>query len=302
MEEWVQSDLACEAGGGGNEAIPGVLHREECVGEIRIRRTHIETEEASRRLQQACGSYTGFLVGILSLLSPSTEKTLCALLSGEVRGMAERLCGKRLDRERSVLVVGLGNAGLTPDAIGPRTLSRLVATRHLAQEQAELYRELDTCALSLLAPGVLGQTGIETLELLRGAVRAVKPDLLVAVDALAARDCAHLSSVIQVSDSGLRPGSGVGNRRAAVDRETLGVPVIAIGVPTVVRSSILVLDALHEAGVGEVGEEVRRVLENRRDFFVTSKDCDAVTDAAARLLAEALAEAFTPGLVEAGLV
>ena len=302
MEEWIHSDLACEASGDGGEGIPGVLHREERVGEICIRRTRIATEEASRRLQQTCGSYTGFLVGTLSLLSPSTEKSLCALLAGEVRGMAERLCGRRPGSESSVLIVGLGNAGLTPDAIGPRTLSRLIATRHLAEEQAELYRELDTCALSLLSPGVLGQTGIETLELLRGAVRAVKPDLLVVIDALAARDCAHLSSVIQISDTGLRPGSGVGNRRAAVDRETLGAPVIAIGVPTVVRSSILVLDALREAGIEEPGEELRRVLENQRDFFVTSKDCDAVTDAAARLLAEALAKAFTPGLVEAGLV
>ena len=139
---------------------------------------------------------------------------------------------------------------------------------------------------------MLGQTGIETLELLRGAVRSVRPNLVVVVDALAARSCSRLASTVQISDSGIVPGSGVGNYRAAITSETLGVPVIAIGVPTVVNSSTLVWDALKEAHIVEIGDELQAVLENGKSFFVSPKESDLISDAVSELLSDAISEAF----------
>ena len=143
---------------------------------------------------------------------------------------------------------------------------------------------------------MLGQTGIETLELLRGAVRYVKPDLVVVIDALAARSCERLASTVQISDAGIKPGSGVGNHRAAITKEALEVPVVVLGVPTVVNSSTLVWDALHEAGIEKISDPLRRVLENGRSFFVSPKESDVITEQFSRLLANSVSVAFTNGI------
>ena len=153
-------------------------------------------------------------------------------------------------------------------------------------------------SLSALSPGVLGQTGIETLELLRGTVRSVRPDVMVVVDALAARSCERLASTVQISDTGISPGSGVGNHRAAINRETVGIPVIVLGVPTVVNSSTLVYDALEQAGIHEISPPLRHVLENGKSFFVSPKESDVITEAVSGLLSSAINTAFTGGLSE----
>ena len=215
--------------------------------------------------------------------------------------MAKRLSGKEISPDFSVCVVGLGNRELTADALGPLVASRLTATRHLRREEDELYRSLKCCLLSSVTPGVLGQTGIETLELLRGTVGSVSPDLVIAVDALAARSGDRLASTVQISDTGICPGSGVGNHRAELSKKTLGVPVISLGIPTVIYSSTLVWDALREAGIEEAGESLHRILENRRSFFVTPKDCDCIVEAGARILSRAIALSFTSRLVESGI-
>ena len=172
---------------------------------------------------------------------------LSRLLAGELRGSARRITGKGVDASFGVFVAGLGNAELTADAIGPRTVRLLTATRHLREHAAGLYREAGCAALSALAPGVLGQTGIETVEILRGTVQTVRPDVMLVIDSLAARSCTRLASTVQITDTGISPGSGVGNHRAAINRATVGVPVISVGVPTVVNSATLVYDALSEA-------------------------------------------------------
>ena len=133
----------------------------------------------------------------------------------------------------------------------------------------------------------------DALELLRGVVDCVKPNLILAVDALAARSCARLASTVQISDAGISPGSGVGNHRAPLTKETLGAPVIAMGVPTVVNSATLVYDALRQAGIEEIGESLQSVLESGKSFFVSPKDSDVITEEVARLLADAIREAFT---------
>ena len=210
--------------------------------------------------------------------------------------MTERMTGKPADSELNVFVAGLGNSELTADAIGPKTATRLTTTRHLREHEASLYKAVGCCALSALAPGVLGQTGIETLEILRGAIRYVKPDVMIVIDALAARSCDRLASTVQLSDAGIIPGSGVGNHRDAINAKTAGVPVIVIGVPTVVDSSTLVYDALRQADIEAVDDKLQEVLKTGRSFFVCPKESDLITDRISSLLARSIGIAFAEEL------
>ena len=225
-------------------------------------------------------------------LSPLSE-----LLSLELKSMATSLLGQAPHPQCRILVAGLGNPAMTPDAIGPGTVNRMTVTRHLLAYDQGLFAALGCCELSAISPGVLGQTGMEAAELVKCAVDLVNPHLVVAIDALAAADCNRLSSTVQLSDSGISPGSGIGNRRTAINSATMGCPVIGVGVPTVVDSSTLVWDALARAGMGEdtLPPALTEVLTKGRSFIVSPKDCDEVVALSCRLLAMALDRAFGVG-------
>lgn len=295
MLEYARSDLACEISQREIESLQGTEWSERQIGPFRKSTLRIRDPESARRLGKPCGTYQTVDCGKLHRLTGEREALLIRLLAGELRGMAERLSGRRPDGSFGVLVAGLGNAELTADAIGPKTVGRLTATRHLRQYEQELYRAMGCSALSALAPGVLGQTGIETAELLRGTVRCVRPDLLLVVDALSARSCARLGSTVQISDVGIEPGSGVGNHRAAITKKSMGIPVIALGVPTVVSSATLVLEALEAAGIQTEAPSLDRVLKKGQSFFVSPKESDVIVDRASYLLAESIGRAFTDG-------
>jgi spore protease len=189
-------------------------------------------------------------------------------------------------------VAGLGNDEITADAIGPETVRRIEVTRHLRTYLPEAYEQIGVCAISALSPGVLGQTGIETVELVRGAAENAKPDVIIAIDALAARSVTRLASTVQLSDAGINPGSGIGNNRRAICLDTVGVPVIALGVPTVVDSSTLVYDALERAGVDKVSRQLTEVLEQGKGFFVSPKESDVIVKKVSALLARSIGQAF----------
>ena len=287
MEEgYARTDLALESCSAAESGICGVeqsVHRRAgCV----INRVSVTTSEAAVMLGKPVGTYVTVECGQIHHLDREQSRAIVDLLADELRGMTRALTGRFPGGNLSVFVAGLGNAKLTADAIGPGTVSRLTATRHLLDHEAALFRTLGCSALSALSPGVLGETGIETLELIRGAVRSVRPDLVVAVDALAARSCTRLATTVQISDSGIVPGSGIGNHRTA----------ITIGVPTVVDSSTLVWDALREAGIDEVSNALRTVLDNGKRFFVSPKESDLISEAVSDLLAGAISEAFVGNL------
>ncbi len=298
MNSYSMSDLAGESFSQFGGALSGAEYRVDDRSGFSVSRLLIRTDEAAEQLGQPRGCYVAFECGRLNKLSDERRERLSHLLAGELRGTARRLSGKEADGSFGVLVAGLGNAELTADAIGPKTVRYLTATRHLREHEGQLYRRLGCSSLSAIAPGVLGQTGIETLELLRGAVKYVRPDLVIVVDALAARSCERLAATVQVTDAGIRPGSGVGNRRAAINSQSLGVPVVALGVPTVVNSATLVYDALREAGIDEQSESLKRVLESGKSFFVSPKESDVITEDVARILSAAISRAFTAGLMQ----
>ena len=190
-------------------------------------------------------------------------------------GRAVRALGAELrellPQEGTALVVGLGNRAMTPDAVGPQTLDHLLVTRHLLRAMPQQFSGLRPVAA--VRTGVLATTGLESAELVRGAAETVQPDFIVAVDALAARRMARVCATVQVSDTGIAPGSGVGNRRMALNEESLGVPVFAVGIPTVVDGATLAADLMEEAGVPELDPEALR--GRGQPLMVTPQDIDA---------------------------
>lgn len=189
------------------------------------------------------------------------------------------------DKNR-ILVVGLGNENITPDALGPRTASRIIATRHVAEENSGAnFSSLNLTSVSVLAAGVMGQTGIESSEIIQAVCGKVNPSCVIAIDALACSDISRLGTTIQLADSGISPGSGVQNRRKELSRETLGVPVVSIGVPTVVD--------MHSIVHNITGNPPDKHLPN---MMVTPRDIDKMIDRTAHLLAYSINRAAQPEL------
>ena len=198
-----------------------------------------------------------------------------------------------VSQRKAVLTVCLGNKNITADSIGPLCAEGLITTRHLKTEQPHIWKALGETEISALTPGVSGMTGIETCELVEAAVKAVSPDLVIAVDAISARSTERLGTSIQISDTGISPGSGVGNHRTALNRETLSVPVISVGVPTVAHAVTLLRDAAESSGAKETTEELNAFLEAGREFFITPKDIDAAVKTHADIIARAVNLAFS---------
>ena len=298
MESWEnvtpalyeRTDLACEwEGARGGEGMRCERWRwSHGSGE----RLCIRTEAAGRRLGRPVGEYMTLHCGKLWKLDEEAEAALEGELARLLVRFAENETKKRVGSGMSVLVVGLGNRGITADALGPLAVDGLLVTRHLQQQERDIFRKMECCAVSALAPGVLGQTGMEVAEVVAGAVRQAQTDVIVAIDALAARECDRLAATVQISNAGISPGSGIGNDRTALTRESLGVPVIALGIPTVVDSSTLVYDALRRAGVKQVSGRLAEILENGRRFYVSPKEADLITDRTSRLVARSLNRAF----------
>jgi spore protease len=304
----VRTDLAVEARAQmGRAPLAGVRVDEREVGDVHVERVQVETEAASERLGKPKGSYVTLQSAGLRQRSRSHGQQVAAVLAAELSAMLD------LGADTSVLLVGLGNWNATPDALGPRVVGRVLVTRHLADAvPSELAGNLrPVCALS---PGVLGLTGIETGEVVRGVVRETRPDRVVCVDALAAQDPDRLATTIQLADTGIRPGSGVGSHRVALTEQTLGVPTLAIGVPTVVHAIAIVEKSL--SGIASVfgkrwgglaqallAEEdanrdlLRQVLSpSLGRLMVTPKEVDVLIDEMAWIIAGSLNAVLHPGI------
>ncbi len=296
--QYWQSDLAKECVPKENGRLQGVEQSTRKSGDFLLDTVKICTGEAAAKIGKPVGNYLTVECGRIDLLGDGEREQLARILCGELRGFAEKCCKKRVDPSFSVLLVGLGNASLTADAIGPFTLRRLNATAHLQTQDPALYEALGCSSVAMLAPGVLGQSGIEAGKIVGSVVKESPPDLVIAIDALAARDLERLATTVQLSDVGIIPGSGVGNHRWELTEKSLGVPVLALGVPTVVATSTLVWHTLAKAGIGEPDERLQAVLNSGNDFFVSLKECDLVTEQIAAVLSRAFSLAFLGSLAE----
>ncbi len=196
------------------------------------------------------------------------------------------------DSNAPVLTVCLGNRRITADAIGPLCADKIIVTRHLKTEKKELFDSLGSRELAVLTTGVTGNTGIEAFEMISACAKKIRPGLIICIDALTARNADRLATAIQLSDAGISPGSGVGNSRPEISFKTLGIPVISIGVPTVVQSSTLIYDALDKAGIKNLSRPLIEVLENEKSFFVTPKNADVAVESQADIIGKAINRLF----------
>lgn len=282
---YICTDLASECRDDrGVGDVAGVRCRRSAHGALEVLHIEIENEEGAAALGKPVGRYVTITFPDLRYLETTEMDSLHGMLWREIEALMRALA----PRAKTVLVVGLGNRRITSDAVGPLTVEKILVTRHLTTLDPRLFDTLGQRSVAALAPGVLADTGVEAAELVQKTVETVKPDLVIAVDALAARHSERLGRTVQLSDTGIAPGSGVGNRRMALSRDTLGVPVLALGVPTVVNLATIVYDALDKAGMAPPNEDLQRVLEQQRRFFVTPKESDEMVKTLCELLCHAL--------------
>lgn len=222
------------------EEIDGIETQEENIGEdITVTRVKILNEQGEQAINKPIGSYITIDIKNLKVAREDDIQKASEVVTNELKALIE----KHVDSKAPILVVGLGNLYVTPDALGPKVVNEIDITRHLLEYMPEVLDE-STRPVSAVSPGVLGTTGIETQEILKGIVDNVKPKLIIIIDALASRSIERISSSIQLADTGIVPGAGVGNTRKELSQNTLGVPVVAIGIPTVVDAATIAADTL----------------------------------------------------------
>lgn len=249
----IRTDLAVEEkesfpGDGGE--ISGVALREwrHASSQIKLTEVKILDDRGAKAMGKAKGTYITLEANQMSEKDEGYHEEVSVELAKQIRQLIEDLeqDGRLKSKKNvSVLAVGLGNEWVTPDALGPRVLGNLQVTRHLMSQYGQGFCEKNNVPiLSGIIPGVMAQTGMETAEILKGVIHETKPDLLIVIDALAARSVRRLGTTIQLTDTGIHPGSGVGNHRHSLTMESLGIPVLAIGVPTVVGAAAIVHDTV----------------------------------------------------------
>ena len=297
-----------------NVEVQGVVLEEDYdeEQEIKITTVKIETENGAKTMGKPVGTYITMEASNMAVPDEDYHREISKKLKEFLAQFV-----KADKEEYSVLVVGLGNRKVTPDALGPYVVDNLNITRHIVKEYGKYAMgEEEIHLVSAIVPGVMGQTGMETVEIIRGVVRETRPDMIIAIDALAARSSRRLNRTIQIADTGINPGSGVGNHRNAITKETVGVPVIAIGIPTVVDAATIVNDTMENLiaalessetlrGVGVVmqgynaAEKYELVKElispHLNGLFVTPKDIDETVKRISYTISEALNLLFAEG-------
>ena len=249
---------------------------------VKITKIIVDDEESSRNLNKPIGTY------ITAQVEPFVFSG--ELFDGRLDVISNEIA-ELLPKEGLILVAGLGNVDITPDALGPRCVDYLLATRHIGKDLAQSLGINDLRPVAAVVPGVLGKTGIETGEMLKGISECVHPAAVIIIDALAARHLSRLGTTVQISDTGILPGSGVGNCRKGIDKNLLGVDVISVGVPTVVDTATLVNDVLYKSENTEPSE-----LPDNEPTIVTPCQIDLLIERAAKLVAMSINHALQPDI------
>ena len=295
----IRTDLAVETSEkrpDGKE-ISGLFVEKEKRGEdITITKVRIETQKAAKTMGKPRGTYISIEADQMMEEDNDYHREISEIFSEQLKNFLPKQYQKK-----KILVIGLGNREVTPDALGPKVIDQLFITRHLLEEFGKYMVELEECcSISGIVPGVMAQTGMETVEILQGVVAQTKPDIVIAVDALAARSIKRLNRTIQITDTGIIPGSGVGNYRNAITKEHLGIPVIAVGIPTVVDAATIVADFCTELmenkqELEEMEETVRGMIPPKLNaMYVTSKDIDEAVNRLSYTISEGLNMTFVP--------
>ncbi len=309
----IRTDLALETQEKMQEEkveLKGVRFKEETIHKnLTVSTVVIETENGAKAMEKPKGTY----ITIEARDMDEEDESYHREISEQLAKVIKQLIGTKKE-DLSVLVVGLGNRAVTPDALGPRVVDNLYITRHIIREYGNYaFGRKHVNRISSIVPGVMAQTGMETMEIVNGVVKETRPDVVIAIDALAARNTKRLNRTIQVTDTGINPGSGVGNHRHALNEKSIGVPVVAIGIPTVVDAATIVNDTMYNLimamnqdrdlktighSLGNLNEAekyelIRELLSpNLNTMFVTPKDIDESVKRLSYTISEALNMAF----------
>ena len=311
----VRTDLAIEAKQAYTEEnkveLDGVIVDEESEGDIKITTVTIESDEAGEQLGKPKGHYITIDIPEFTIYDGEIMENVANVFGNVLRRLVD------ISADKLALVVGLGNWRVTPDALGPKVVDKIMVTRHLKEVMPDAIDDSvrPVCAI---APGVLGITGIETGEIIKSLVEKVKPDIVICIDALGSRKLERVNRTIQLSDTGIAPGAGVGNHRKLINEKTLGVKVIAIGVPTVVDAATIANDTMDLLlddliNKSETGKEFYNMLKsvdrNEKDalireilnpfignLMVTPKEVDAVIDSLSKIIGDGINLAIQPNM------
>lgn len=300
----INLDLALEAhellrGATGRE-IPGVSEDKENYPHATVTTINILTPEGAQIMNKTMGKYITIETPNISMMDPQMKIKISSLINKKLQELLP------LNEQSNILLIGLGNWNATPDALGPRVINQCVVTRHLYKHAPEALSPgmHSVCAL---APGVLGITGIETAEIIRGVTEKVQPTVIIVVDALAAKNVYRIGCTFQLTNTGISPGSGIGNQRAGINQETMEVPVIAIGCPTVVHAAIIMNEAIQEIfkelnlykGLHPpiINEVIGKILSPfGGNLTVTPKEIDSLIENLSQIMAQGINQALHPGV------
>ncbi len=273
----MRTDLALEAHESISEAeseLRGV-RVEECYHEeedIRVTKVYIDTQNAAKAMGKPVGTYVTMEAPAMIEPDEDYHREISGVLAEEIRELLPEAW-----KEQSILVVGLGNREVTADALGPQVVDNLFITRHIMKEYGKAAYNCEKMnQISALEPGVMAKTGMETAEIVKGVVEQTGPDALIVIDALAARSTRRLNRTVQITNTGIQPGSGVGNHRNALTKESLGVPVIAIGIPTVGDALEKLLEEEKDLDCVRYKEKQKLNFAELSNMYMTGKDIDAV--------------------------
>lgn len=266
------------------DEISGIECEEEKVSDITITRVKITNKEGEEALQKRIGDYITIDTKKIHNIPEEKENEIIDVFSKELK----KIIDKHIDTSGEILVVGLGNLYATPDALGSKVVENVEITRHV---KLYLPNAIDpnVRSVSAFTPGVLGLTGIETLEVVKGVVDNIKPKLVIVIDSLCSKNIDRINKSIQISDTGIVPGGGVGNRREELSEDTLKVPVIAVGVPTVLDAATIVLEALDVCEVNYNEDDIISKMKlNNFNFIVTPKEIDELIDNMSMIVSEGI--------------
>ena len=269
----VRTDLAIEENGN----FEGIRTEEKTLGDITVSKTFIENEKTAKRINKPCGKYITVSFPDIEKITDYSELENSILIS--LKSLID-------DSVNSLLVVGLGNREITADSIGPKTAEKIFATRHVVGSFAEKIGLKGLRSVAVISPNVLGNTGIEAVELIKGAVDKIKPQVVIVIDACVSRGIDRIFKTVQISNTGISPGSGVKNSRKEISEKTLNTKVLSIGIPSVVDANIIAEELSNNAALKQI------------DMVLTPKDCDLYTHRISEILARAINRFLQPDIDE----
>lgn len=294
-----RTDLALEAheiAKKSQTTLEGVVFKEEYIENFKMTRVEIISEQGSEITGKPCGKYLTLHTGGVCNQTSDTIIRASRALSTLIKELVE----KNVENNSPVLIAGLGNVTITADAIGPKSLEHVIVTRHIKKSSPALFEELGLFDIAALSPGVLSQTGVETTEIIKSVVDKICPSVVIAIDSLASKNLERLATTIQLSNTGISPGSGMGNRRVELNTSTLGIPVISIGIPTVVDAGTLAFGILEKTLKNKkLSNDVENTLEELTkgmNYFVTPKDTDLIIGHMSKIIGYGINLAFHKNL------